>query len=63
MFHDIPVVRNLHKLESLTPYTNDHDQTKSKGGNIIRTKEYNTATTHTNIKKRHTFMELHIGVH
>jgi hypothetical protein len=32
LYHNIPFVRNLHKLESLTPYTNDHNQNWSKGG-------------------------------
>jgi hypothetical protein len=51
MFHNIPIVKNLHKLESLIPYTSDHNQIESKGGNRIRTQEHN-ATTHTNAKKR-----------
>jgi hypothetical protein len=50
--HNILVVRNLHKLESLTPYTNDHNQNRSKGGNRIHTQEHNAATTRTNAKKR-----------
>jgi hypothetical protein len=52
MFHNILVGRNLHKLESITPYTSDHNQNKSKGGNRICTQEHNKATTHTNVKKR-----------
>jgi hypothetical protein len=38
--------------ESLTPYTSDHNQNKSKGGNRIHTQEHNAATTHTNLKNR-----------
>jgi hypothetical protein len=52
MFHNILVVRNLHKLESLTPYTSDHNQNESKVGNRIHTQEHNVATTRTNTKKR-----------
>jgi hypothetical protein len=50
--YQYPIVRNLHKLESLTPYTNDHNQNKSKGGNRIRTQEHNVAATHTQEKMR-----------
>jgi hypothetical protein len=28
--HNISVVRNLHKLEPLMPYTNEHNQNRSK---------------------------------
>jgi hypothetical protein len=52
MFHNISVVRNLYKLEFLTPYTSDHNQNESKGGIRIRTQEHNTATTCTIAKKR-----------
>jgi hypothetical protein len=52
MFHNTPVVRNLHKFDSLTPYTSDHNQNTSKGGNRIHTQEHNAATTCTNVKKR-----------
>jgi hypothetical protein len=52
MFHNVLVVRNLHRLESLTPYTSDHNQNKTKGGNILHTQEHNATTTHTNAKKR-----------
>jgi hypothetical protein len=52
MFHNILVVRNLHKLESLMPYTSDHNQNESMRGNIIRTQEHNATSTHTNAKKR-----------
>jgi hypothetical protein len=52
MFHNIPIARNIHKLESLTPYTSDHNQNESKGGIRILTQEHNTATTHTNAKKK-----------
>jgi hypothetical protein len=52
MFHNIPVVGNLHKLESLTPYTSDHNQNKTKGGIRILTQEHNIATTRINVKKR-----------
>jgi hypothetical protein len=52
MFDNIPVVRDLHKLESLMPYMIDHNQNGSKEGNRIRTQEHNKSTTHTNAKKR-----------
>jgi hypothetical protein len=39
-------------LESLTPYTCDHNQNRSKGGSRIRTQEHNTAKTHLQAKKR-----------
>jgi hypothetical protein len=52
MFDNIPVVRNLHKLESLRPYMIDHNQNGSKERNRIRTQEHNKSTTHTNPKKR-----------
>jgi hypothetical protein len=32
LYLDPVCVRNLHKLESLTPYTNDHNKNQSKGG-------------------------------
>jgi hypothetical protein len=46
MFHNIPVVRNLHKLESLTSYTSDHNQNESKGGNRIHTRAQCSNNTH-----------------
>jgi hypothetical protein len=46
-----PVVRNLHNLESLTPYTNEH---KSKGGIATHTRSRVAATTHTQNKNEHT---------
>jgi hypothetical protein len=48
----IPFVRNLHKLESLKPYTSDHNQNQSKGESRIRTQEHNAATTHTQMQKK-----------
>jgi hypothetical protein len=29
LYHQIPFMRNVHQLESLTPYTNNHNQTRS----------------------------------
>jgi hypothetical protein len=52
IFQNIPVVRNLHKLESLTPYTSDHNQNKSMGRNKLCTQEHNVVTTRTNAKRR-----------
>jgi hypothetical protein len=52
MSHNIPVVRNLYKLESLTPYTSEHNQNRSKGGSRIRTQEHNVAATYTNAIRR-----------
>jgi hypothetical protein len=40
-------VRNLHKLESLTPYTNDHNQIQSKEGSRTAHKSTIAATQHT----------------
>jgi hypothetical protein len=47
-----PFVRNLHKLESLTPYTNDHNQIRSKEGSRNAHKSTTAATPHTQAKKR-----------
>jgi hypothetical protein len=52
MFHNIRVVRDLHKLESLTPYTSDHNQDECKGENRIHTQVHNEVTRCTNGKKR-----------
>jgi hypothetical protein len=51
-YNSIPFVRNLHMLESLMPYTSDHNQNQSKAESTIHTQEHNAATTHTNAKKR-----------
>jgi hypothetical protein len=52
IFHNIPIVINLHKLESFMPYTSDHNQNRSKGLNRKHTQEHNVATKRTNSKKR-----------
>jgi hypothetical protein len=49
---NIPVVRNLHKLESLTPYTIDHNQIQSNVGSGNAHKSTITTTPRTQAKKR-----------
>jgi hypothetical protein len=52
LYLDIPFMRNLHKLESLTPYIIVHNQNRSKGGGKNTHKSAITTTTHTKAKTR-----------
>jgi hypothetical protein len=49
---NIPVVRNLDKLESLMPYRIDHNQICSKEGSRNTHKSIIAAIPHTQAKKR-----------
>jgi hypothetical protein len=49
--YQYPVARNLHKLESLTPYTNDYNQIQSKEGSIDAHRS-TTQQQHTHKHKR-----------
>jgi hypothetical protein len=40
-YNSNPFVRNLHTLESLTPYTSDLNKKQSKGGSRVHTQEHN----------------------
>jgi hypothetical protein len=55
-----PVVRNLHSLESLTPYANDLKWTQEQGGLETHIRTRVASTTHTQVKKEHT--KQHSGV-
>jgi hypothetical protein len=49
---NIPVVRNLHKLEFLTAYTIDHNQIRNKEGSRNANKSTIAATSQTQAEKR-----------
>jgi hypothetical protein len=49
--YQFPVVRNLHKLESLTPYTNVYNQNRSENGSRNTHKNTIAATTRPQAKK------------
>jgi hypothetical protein len=53
LYHN-PFVRNLHKLESLTPYTNCYNQNGVRKGVEMHTRAQRCNNTHTSKKREST---------
>jgi hypothetical protein len=59
LYLNIPFMRNLHNLESLTALHNDHNQNRSKGGSKNSHTRAQHSNTHTKRKDKSTRIRSH----